>query len=241
MSGLGNNFVISEVEENDLGFSGLWSQPANLECGTMFLNSELPNDIFFNKLTNITCISESMIDEALAVFHKNKTMPFVYSLNYSELETMLQKRNFIHHDTQYALKKSDSTTKASNAHRITNADSMLWSKTFCEAYDCYEWISPVNRIVKKTLSSIEYYVDESISSCMALYEKNSILGLYCLGTIPSMRRKGLADSLIAFAQNKVNQRKLKFLMLETYEKDNLLDFYSKLGFQEIYQKNIFTI
>jgi ribosomal protein S18 acetylase RimI-like enzyme len=76
---------------------------------------------------------------------------------------------------------------------------------------------------------------------MALYEKNSLLGLYCLGTIPSMRRKGLAESLIGFAQSEVSRRKLKFLILETYQRDNLLGFYSKLGFQEIYRKNIYTI
>lgn len=241
MSGAGNRFVISEVEENDLGFSSLWSQSINLECGIMFLNPELPNDIFFNKLTNVTCISESMIDEALVVFRKYEITPFIYSLNYPELETILQKRNFIHYDTQHTLKKNNDIKKTNNVYRISDADSMLWSKTFCNAYDCYEWILPVDKVVKNTLSSIEYYVDESISSCMALYELNSILGLYCLGTIPSMRRKGLAESLIDFAQKEVNRRNLKFLMLETYEKDNLLDFYSKLGFQEIYQKKIYAI
>ena len=241
MSSIGNRTVISEVEENDLGFSRLWSQSTNLECGIMFFNPDLSNDVFFNKLTNITCISESMIDESLAVFHKYKITPFFYSLNYTELEEIFQKRNFIQYDIQHVLKKNNTSKKTTNVYRITDTDSMLWSKTFCDAYGCYEWILPVDRIVKNTLSSIEYYVDESISSCMALYEKNSLLGLYCLGTIPSMRRKGLAESLIDFAQNEVNRRKLKFLMLEIYEKDSLLDFYSKLGFQEIYQKNIYTI
>ncbi|VVC05115.1 Uncharacterised protein [uncultured archaeon] len=153
---------------------------------------------------------------------------------------MLLRRNFNHFDTQYVLKKNNSL-RSSNVYRITSDDSMLWSKTFCNAYDCYEWITPVDKIVKNSLSSIEYYVDESISSCMALYEKNSLLGLYCLGTIPSMRRKGHAESLIDFAQSEVDRRKLKFLMLETYQRDKLLDFYSKLGFQEIYRKNIYTI
>ena len=240
MSGIGNRIVISEIEENDLEFTSLWSQAADLECGTIFLNSELPDDIFFNKLTNITCTSESMIEESLLLFHKHKTTPFVYSLQYPKLEELLLHRNFTRYDTQYVLMKNTSQ-KTSNVYRITNDDSMLWSKTFCNAYDCYDWIIQVDKIVKNSLSSIEYYVDESISSCMALYEKNSLLGLYCLGTIPSMRRNGLAESLIGFAQSEVSRRKLKFLMLETYQRDNLLDFYSKLGFQEIYRKIIYTI
>jgi len=240
MSGARNRFVISEVEENDLGFSRLWSQATDLECGTIFLNPELPNDIFFNKLTNITCTSESMIDEVLVLFRRYETTPFVYSLNYPKLE-LLKKKNFKYHDTQYVLKRNNPSQKTVNVYKITSDDSMLWSKTFCSAYDCQEWILPVDKIVKKSLSTIEYYVDESINSCMALYEKNSLLGLYCLGTVQNMRRKGLAESLINFAQSEVNRRKLKFLMLETYKKDNLLDFYLKLGFQEIYEKNIYSI
>lgn len=241
MSYTRNKIVISQVEGNDLGFSSLWAQSLHLECGTFFFNPELLNDIFFNKLVNITCTSESMINDALGLFHKYKTTPFVYSLNYPELESVLRKKNFTHYDTQHVLKKNPVPSGVSKVYKITSDDSMLWSKTFCSAYDCYEWIVPVDRIVKNTLSSIEYYVDESISSCMALYEKNSILGLYCLGTILNMRRIGLAESLINYASAEVHRRKLKFLMLETYQRDNLLDFYSKLGFEEIYQKNIFAI
>jgi GNAT superfamily N-acetyltransferase len=240
MSRIGNKVVVSEVEENDLGFTSLWARTINLECGTFFVNPELPNDIFFDKLTNVSCTSESMIDEALTLFNKHKTTSFVYSLNYPEWEDLLHKKNFTLYDTQHVLKKN-SPSRIFKVQRIATDDSLLWSKTFCNAYDCYEWIEPVDKIVRNTISSIEYYVDESISSCMALYEKNSILGLYCLGTIPTMRRKGLAESLIDFAQSEVKRRKLKFLMLETYEKDNLLDFYSKLGFEEIYHKNIYTI
>ncbi|MGB9003506.1 MAG: GNAT family N-acetyltransferase, partial [Nitrosotalea sp.] len=119
--------------------------------------------------------------------------------------------------------------------------SILWSKTFCNSYDCHDWLVPVDDIVKKSLSSIGYYVDDSISSCVALYEKNSMLGLYCLGTIPSMRKKGLAVLLIDFALSEVKKRNLELLMLETYQRDGLLDFYLKLGFKEIYRKNIYTI
>lgn len=241
MSSTGNKSVISQVEENDLGFTGFWAQATNLECGTFFFNSDLPNDIFFDKLTNVTCTNESMIDDALALFHKYETTPFAYSLNYPEFEEVLRKKHFTHYDTQHVLSKNGTSLNDFKIYRITNGDSMLWSKTFCNAYDCYEWIAPVDKIVRNSLSSIEYYVDESMSSCMALYEKNSLLGLYCLGTIPKMRKKGLAESLINFAQSEINQRKLKFLMLETYGRDNLLGFYSKLGFEEIYHKNIYTI
>ena len=65
--------------------------------------------------------------------------------------------------------------------------------------------------------------------------------MYCLGTIPEKRKKGLAKLLINYALNKVKSRNLDFLMLETYQRDGFLDFYSKLGFEKVYEKKIYTI
>jgi GNAT superfamily N-acetyltransferase len=241
MSSIGNNNLISRLEEIDTSFTGLWASSVALKCGTFFFNSDLSNDIFLDKLTNITCISNEMLDDALALFAKHGSTPYVYTLNYPELEENLLKKNFRLYDVQHVLTKVPDSTKISKVRMISSDDSMLWSKTFCYAYDCHDWLAPVDRIVKKSIPLVGYYVDDSISSCVALYEKNSMLGLYCLGTIPSMRKKGLAISLIDFALNEVKKRNLESLMLETYQRDGLLDFYLKLGFKEIYQKNIYTI
>jgi GNAT superfamily N-acetyltransferase len=241
MPSIGNNNLISQLEEIDASFTGLWASSVTLKCGTFFFNPDLPDDIFLDKLTNITCISNEMLDDALALFAKHDTTPYVYALNYPELEENLLKKNFRLYDVQHVLMKVPDLPKTSKARMISSDDSMLWSKTFCHAFDCHDWIQPVDRIVKKSIPLVGYYVDDSISSCVALYKKNSILGLYCLGTIPAMRKKGLAISLIDFALNEVKRHNLESLMLETYQRDGLLDFYLKLGFKEIYQKNVYTI
>lgn len=233
--------MMKRIESNDNGFTEIWSNAHQLECGTLFLNPKLSDDIFFNKLTNVTCTSEKMIDESLEHFQKNHSRPSVYSLNYPELENMLEKKGFVYCDTQHVLKKRTMTSEKPKATKISHDKISLWTKIFCEAYDCQDWAEPVISILKNSLSTVDYYIDESNSSCMALYEKNSILGLYCLGTMPSRRRQGTAASLIAFALHEVDSRNLEFLMLETYERDNLSKFYSKLGFENVYDKKIFTI
>jgi GNAT superfamily N-acetyltransferase len=235
--------MINETESNDLGFTAIWSKTTNLECGALFMNANLPNDLFFDKLTNITCLSEKMIDETIDIFRKNNMRPFVYTLNNKKLEELLIQKNFKFYDTQYVLKKNTILeNETSQAHHISKNDSILWAEIFCKSYDCYEWIDEVNKVVRNSLTQVEYLVDaENNASCVALYEKNSILGLYCLGTLPEKRKKGLAKLLINYASNKVKIKKLDFLMLETYEKDELLGFYSKLGFEKVYEKQIFTI
>ncbi len=241
MSSTWNRIMIQKVEENDLGFTSIWSKPIQLECGILFINQQLPNDIFFDKLTNITCTSEKMLDDVVSLFRKYNMRPFVYSLDYPDLESLLSTKSFVHYDTQHVLAKKTMPPTKPNVRKISHEDSMLWARAFCQAYDCQEWLEAVDGIVKNSLTSVEYILDESGSSCMALYQKNSIMGLYCLGTVPGMRNKGLATSLIDFAIHEVNQKKLEFLMLETYEKDNLLAFYTKLGFEKLYQKKVYTI
>ena len=235
--------MISKMEENELGFTGMWTEMTTLECGLLFSNRNLRDDIFFDKLTNITCLSEKMIDDALFLFHRHNTRPFIYVLNNSGLEELLRKKGFTFYDTQHVLKKSTETNQENlPIHHIARKDSLLWADIFCKSYECPEWIDEVNAIVRKSISEVEYLVDsEYNASCVALYEKNSVLGLYCLGTVQEKRRKGLAKLLITCALNQVKTKKLDFLMLETYQRDGLLEFYSKLGFEKVYEKKIYTI
>lgn len=233
--------MIQKIESNDNGFTGIWTDVHQLECGTLFLNPKLSDDLFFNKLTNVTCTSEKMIDESLEKFQTNYLKPYIYSLNYPEFENMLEKKGFVYYDTQHVLKKRNSQSEKPLVIKISHDTIPLWTKIFCESYDCLDWMEPATSILKNSLSNVDYYIDESNSSCVALYEKNSILGLYCLGTIPSRRRNGTAALLIDFALHEANSRNLEFLMLETYEKDNLSKFYSNLGFERVYDKKIFTI
>ncbi len=231
--------MIQRIESNDIGFTGTWSNIIKLDCGILFLNQNLSDDIFFDKLAGITCVSEDMIDKAMGYFQKNNSVPCVYSLNNPELDCLLEKKGFQRHDIQHALKRTRSATKT-NTKKITRDNVDLWAGIFCQAYDCLGWKDTVISILKNTLDSIDYIVDESGSSCMALYEKDSILGLYCLGTVPSKRHNGTAASLIDFASYYANSKNLT-LILETYEKDNLLEFYSKLGFEKVYKKLVYTI
>jgi GNAT superfamily N-acetyltransferase len=233
--------MIQQIESNDMGFTEIWSSATKMDCGTLFSNPQLSNDIFFDKLTGVTCLSEEMIDQSIVHFKQIHSVPYVYSLNYPEFERVLEKKGFVYHDTQHVLKKSVLPQKKTNAIQITRNNIALWVDVFCKAYDCPEWAKPVNTILENSLQSVGYFVDQSGGSCMALYEKNSVLGLYCLGTVPDRRNRGLAASLIDFALNEARSRHLESLILETYERDSLMEFYSNLGFENVYHKKVFTI
>lgn len=211
----------------------------HLRCGDFFFNPELAGDPFFCKITNITCLDEDAPADFIAQFKKYRMTPYLYLEADSEFEKRFENQ-FKLYDTQHVLIKPHGTVNQVHACQVTPQTSTVWTDIFCRAYDCSNWFLTVDRIVNKSMGSIGYYVDESYNSCVALIETGSILGLYCLGTAPEMRGRGHAASLIEFAMSELDRKGLDFLMLETYGRDNLLDFYSKLGFEEAYRKKVYT-
>jgi len=83
------------------------------------------------------------------------------------------------------------------------------------------------------------YANNSPAGCTALFEKNSLLGLYCLGTLAKYRSKGIATALIAVSADIAKEKDLK-LFLQSFKADGLINYYVKRGFTQIYTKEIYT-
>ena len=47
--------MIEEMEDNENSFVGLWSERVRLDCATLYANSVMNYDPFFNRVTDITC------------------------------------------------------------------------------------------------------------------------------------------------------------------------------------------
>ena len=106
--------MMLHMESNDNGFTNLWSTSQQLDCGTLYVNPNLADDLFFNKLTNITCINDEMIEKSIFIFKKNNSRPYLYSLNNENLDKILTKKGFILHDIQFALVKKNEKTVTKN-------------------------------------------------------------------------------------------------------------------------------
>ncbi|SRR5579875_194251 len=231
--------LISRIEDLDLVFTGMWSQPSRVGYGIFFYTPDMPNDIFFDKLAGITSLDAKALEDALCMFAKFNTIPYIYVLPRPDLERTLLEGGMKMHDVQRVLCKKPGG-QAQAPRRVGKQESIAWSEVFCKSYDCMEWKDAVTRVVQSTLNEIEYYLDESGTSCVALYAKNSLLGLYCLGTVPEARREGHAQALVDFATSEAGKRGLDLLVLETYERDGLGTFYARLGFDEVYRKKVYT-
>ena len=74
-----------------------------------------------------------------------------------------------------------------------------------------------------------------------LFEKYGCLGLYCLGTLPEYRNRGIAKTIVKTSLQIAYTMKYDKIFLQTFQNDNYIDFYKKLKFKVIDKRKIFQI
>lgn len=237
--------MIEQMEDNENSFVGLWSERISLNCATVYVNLAMMEDPFFNRVTDIDCEEFSeMLNAAEREYAKRKAKEFIYCLSNERLEAELQKQNFVLYDTMsvllyespYKLRYSpDIKIKEVNRNEI-----LPWISVFCSSFNV-EKESDVSRIISNSFNSMRLYLaymKDFPAGCVAVFEKNSLLGLYCFGVLSKYKGKGVATALISVCADIAKERDLK-LFLQSFQADSLINYYIKRGFTQIYTKRIY--
>lgn len=74
-----------------------------------------------------------------------------------------------------------------------------------------------------------------------LFEKYGCLGLYCLGTLPNFRNRGIAQTILKTSLQIAHTMGYDKIFLQTFQNDNYIDFYKKRKFKVIDKRKIFQI
>jgi len=88
---------------------------------------------------------------------------------------------------------------------------------------------------KRSATLLEAKLDGAVAGVMAIFRTPGLAGIYCVGTVPRFRRKGVAGSLLRRA-SEVATAESRLMTLQTLRSDHVEDFYKKRGFAELYQK-----
>lgn len=127
--------------------------------------------------------------------------------------------------------------------RARSAD--VWVDAYLKAFYGELGLSPtVRKIVKPLMGSdsstlLEAKVDGEVAGTLAAYRTDRILGVYCVGTIPGFRRRGVAGALLAHARGLALAER-RTLILQTLESDGVVAFYLRRGFRVLYRKVLMT-
>jgi hypothetical protein len=211
---------------------------------------------------------EKMIQTLLNVANNKKINLFLHvSSNQTFLEKYLIKKNFEKIDEVIGLQYpnySDLTlnldfdtfnTQSSRAQKIllvNNNDTLKkWVNTYCLSFNISMDIKPlIYTILKKKFNKFNFILSEmrdiddpigKTTGCCILYPYENSLTLYCLGTQKEHRHKKIATNIIEFSIKFGKKYGYQIFGLQTLQSDNLLTFYKKKGFVEVYNNKIFLI
>jgi GNAT superfamily N-acetyltransferase len=149
-------------------------------------------------------------------------------------------------DTMTVLVSNDSTT-ASLAHVAIKQrpapDS--WTKAYLQAFYGDQELAPhitpiVARLLKlKAVTLLEGEVEGVTAGVLAIFRTAGLAGIYCVGTVPEHRRKGVANILLSKAKA-IAGAEGKRLFLQSLSSDGSLHYYLERGFSASYSKKLLS-
>jgi GNAT superfamily N-acetyltransferase len=124
----------------------------------------------------------------------------------------------------------------------------LWIDTFCRSFGAIDIKAEIARLSLKILKHSTLIIATSQFrglvrplGCCALFENSGGIGLYCLGTLPEHRDKGVATAMIKACLDISMQNGYDCIFVQTLADEGLEKFYLKLGFKQAYEKVIFVL
>lgn len=221
------------MEDNEWSFCRLWTDRLRVDdCADVLVNARLAGDYFFNRARTEGCPDKT--EGSVAAEFWNRQMDcYLYFRSESKHQVV---------DKMYTLwlKNHKAIQDSLDGHVIDKARIPVWVQTFCRAFDV-AWEDEVSRIMNASFDRLDLlvcYVNGRPAGCAALFGKNNVTSLYCLGTIPEFRGRGVAKSLIRESASIASKHGSDFLFVQSLESEGSLAFYQKAGFQVVYQKTI---
>jgi GNAT superfamily N-acetyltransferase len=244
------------MENNESTFCSLWTERIEVNnCTDLFINEKFGEDYFFNRVNNIVDCHDnirSVLDESTRIFSERRLKCYVY-IDDSDtiLEKILLENRFTLLDTMQAFRSNMEKIQYENhkiyVDKIDIALLPVWIDVFCKSFNALEWKSEVQRILKMHFNELTFlvaYVKSNSSQipagCALLFNQHKLTGLYCLGTVPSFRRQGLARKIINVSLDIARQQSSSFLICQAFTNEGFVEFYRRLGFRLVYKKKIYV-
>lgn len=218
------------MEENEWSFCSLWTEKVDVQCGRALVNEKLRDDYFFNRAAVEGC-PKGAEKQVAKMFWDRGMDCYLYFQSPSALPAI---------DTMQVLKSARITTGRYKAVQVGRDDLPVWIDVFVKSFGVPDWRGEVEKIVTanfQKLALLLSYNEAMPAGCAALYRTGDLTGLYCLGTLSKFRGKGIAKSILGFAQ-KLSEGDRTQLFLQTPGSEGLFDLYAKSGFVLSHTKQI---
>ncbi|MGE5782681.1 MAG: GNAT family N-acetyltransferase [Nitrososphaerales archaeon] len=243
---------------NELEFCSYWVKNYQIDLSTnIFVNSDFPDDYFFNRIISKASKSKVInegISNSKVFLTENALRGFFHLQNLNkQVIKHLEKNHFHYIDTIYTLVSPSKIVKlykkgpSVNVKETNNIKD--WNDIFCKSFRITRRITHVKQVLYKNRERFIFLLAEVSEKtnnrkipvgCCLLFENYGCMGLYCLGTIPEYRNKGIARTVIKKCLETANLKGFSNVFLHTLLNDDYMNFYNKLNFKIVDKSTIFS-
>jgi GNAT superfamily N-acetyltransferase len=244
----------TRYELNELGWWSNWAGVAWLSPKSYVMKSEVFNEPFFNRAGFIEMEPgwAEILTKMESDFENRNLDRHIYVQDTQEFSVL---RERLRKEEEYAVidKMSVMEMRAPSfrsnpevaVERTKQEDAEEWCEAYLQAfYGNLELFSPTLEIVRRSMKQegatfVSARIAKSIVGTLVMYTKEGVLGIYCVGTRPRFRKKGVANTMLAFA-NDVSRHAGATMILQTMLSDRVEGLYIKLGLVPVYRKEVFA-
>ena len=246
-----------QFEENENSWFSFYSNTENIEHALIFINEKMADDPLLNHASEINCESDNasiVLDRVASRFRRKRISqcfyisPFTSPKNFEEI---LQNNGFKMWDKldvmEYSNEPKDLNIENIIIKRVGMESLKSWIRVFSGSFGIslsqIQEYSLRSRILFPR-SDIDFYlafIRGKAVGCATLYSKDSIGGIYFLGTLKEYRDIGVSSIILKAISQRSQERNNNSLILQVLQKDELTKFYKKNGFKKCYSKKIYLL
>jgi GNAT superfamily N-acetyltransferase len=243
----------SGYELNELSWWSKWAETVRLgEDAYLFFSKDF-HEYFFNRggFVRVTGKAASLIDSMEVEFAKRDVKPYVFlrsdSLS-SRLLQHLEKKRYKITDQMSVMEVDEPLFELNAEQALTmgaKGELQQWAEVYLRSfYGDLKLLEKVMGVLErvsgnKDTSLVLAHLEKKPAGVLALHRTEGMLGVYCVGTIPEMRGRHIASTMLDFA-NKLAKSEGRKLILQTILSDSVEPLYVKLGFRRVYSKELFV-
>jgi GNAT superfamily N-acetyltransferase len=245
-----NDAEVEEQELNELHWWSHWAKVVRLGEASYVILSGAFREPLFNHATILAHGRRSAegVKAAIGLFREARTMPSFFVVDnprYSVTRSSLEAAGFIVSDTMEVMVGRAVQLGKGRSIKMVEAKTDLrhWIDAYVRSfYDGDAPLAHVEAAVRKAAKDKDVSLllairEGEVAGEMALFRRGRLLGAYCVGTVPSHRRFGVATQMLSYAMNSASEQGLE-LVLQTFASDGAFDFYTRRGFKRAYRKYV---